>query len=165
MKEFYDKITKLNYIIRYSNTPRIKDETVAVHSFMVAAIILKLHEEYNFNLERALMLAICHDIPEFETNDICHVTKQRYPEIREVLKIAEIEALRDLPKSIKSAFQEYSDGETTESKIAHLADIIQCQQYASNEVKLGNLGHMEEIIERAKERIKIMQYKLQGAKR
>ena len=165
MKEFYNNITKLNYIVRYSNTPRIKDETVAVHSFMVAAIILKLHDEYYFNLERAVLLAICHDIPEYDTNDVSHITKKKYPQIRELLKKAEREALETMPLEVASAFAEYAEQETVEAKITHLADILQCSQYAGNEVQLGNVGHMQEVVELARLRDYEMRLQLKKYRR
>lgn len=40
----------LDYIVRYSNVPRIKNETVAAHSFFVALEVYKLYEEYEFDL-------------------------------------------------------------------------------------------------------------------
>ena len=48
--EYYNKIYRLEYIIRYSNVPRIHDESVASHSFFVAAILMKLNDDYDFDL-------------------------------------------------------------------------------------------------------------------
>lgn len=144
--EYYSKIIPLNYIIRYSNVPRIKDETVASHSFLVAAILFKLHEEYDFCLGHALKLAICHDMPEYEVNDITHATKKKYPKIAEALQEAEIAAINEMPNEVIDAYYEFEEGKTKEARFVIYADVIQCSQYAENEVALGNKGYMAQIV-------------------
>jgi len=146
IKEYYDKLMRLNYINRYSNLPRIKNETVAAHSFLVACIVIKLHELYDFDLEHALFLAICHDIPEYEVNDITHEIKQKYPNVAKALKDVEFTALQDLPSIILHAYIEFEKGESYESRIVALADVTQCMQYAENEVALGNDGYMSQVV-------------------
>ena len=63
------QIYNLDYIIRYSNVPRIKDETVAAHSFFVAMEVYQLREKYVFNLDKAIHIALCHDLPETYIDD------------------------------------------------------------------------------------------------
>jgi len=46
--DFYEKVYRLCYIIRYGNIPRIKDESVAEHTFLISAIILQLNDMYEF---------------------------------------------------------------------------------------------------------------------
>ena len=146
--EYYDKIYRLEYIIRYSNVPRVHDESVASHSFFVAAIVLKLHDEYDFNLGAALAMAISHDIPEYATNDLSHETKRLYPEIKEVLKKIEKVAVENMPRSIRWALEDYQ-GNSVESKMVHFADTLQCHQYAAHELQLGNSGYMQEVFDKS----------------
>lgn len=54
-------LNTLRHLVRYQNVQRIHSETVAEHSFIVAAFVLKLREYYVFNLEKALKLALIHD--------------------------------------------------------------------------------------------------------
>ena len=142
---YYTKIYRLEYIIRYSNVPRVHDESVASHSFFVAAIVLKLHDKYRFNLGLALQMAISHDMPEYMTNDLSHETKQLFPEIKEVLRKAEHKALLAMPTAVRDGCKMYSDSNLVEAKIVHLADAMQCNQYATNEIMLGNKGYMTEV--------------------
>ena len=57
-----NNIYRMKHIIRYSNIQRISNENIAEHSFFVAANILELSKEYEFNIGKALQMAIVHDI-------------------------------------------------------------------------------------------------------
>ena len=160
MKEsYYDKIYRLEYIIRYSNVPRVHDESVASHSFFVAAIVMKLSDSYMFDLGVALQIAISHDIPEYITNDLSHETKEMFPEIKEMLLKAETKALMTMPAAVQNAFQLYHVI-TTESLIVHLADAMQCNQYARHEISLGNLGYMISVEAGSAQRVAELKHKL-----
>lgn len=150
--EYYNTTYRLAYLIRYSNVPRIKDESVAEHSFFVSALVMHLSSKYSFDLGKALAIAICHDMPESVTNDISHETKKLFPEINSVLKKAEKEFASTLPSKIRESILSY-DEDSVEAKIVHLADAMQCYQYASNERDLGNNGYMLTVIESSTKRI------------
>lgn len=152
IEEYYEKVYRLAYIVRYSNVPRVKDESVAEHSFFVAAIVMKLHSKYDFDLGRALQMAIAHDMPESETNDISWAIKQRYPKIKEVLAEAEDDFANSMPCSVQVGLVEYSRC-TIESDIVKLADAMQCLQYANHEVLLGNRGYMLSVVDSSTKRI------------
>lgn len=158
--EFYDLMYRLEYLIRYSNVPRIHDESVASHSFFVCAILMDLRDKYNFNLDRALRVAISHDMPEARTNDISHETQKLYPKIKEALAEAEEAAAKELPLFAQLGVQEYTMCTTTEAKFVHFADAIQCYQYASHEISLGNKGYMSEVVDNASRRISILREEL-----
>ena len=146
MKEYIEAIYPLSYIIRYSNIPRIKDESVAEHSFYVAAIVQKLYDSYFFNLGIALNMAISHDIIEVHVNDIPHLIKRRHPKLTTLLKEIEKEEAKGFPRAVGVGIDDLTQ-DTIEAKIVHMADAIQCKQYAMNEIKLGNTGYMEEVEE------------------
>ena len=149
---FLEDIYRLRYIKRYSNIPTIHDESVAEHGFFVAAIVMDLHDSYEFNLGTALAMAIAHDMPEIELNDCPHIIKNKYPEIKEAYKICESKVARTMPTSIQLSINQYNKGISREAKFVHLADIMQCIQYAEGEVKLGNAGYMARVINRSMER-------------
>jgi 5'-deoxynucleotidase YfbR-like HD superfamily hydrolase len=48
-------------------------------------------------------------------------------------------------KDVYPSWLEYQELSTVEAKIVALADVIQVAQYAENEVKLGNTGHMFDV--------------------
>ncbi len=138
LTEYYNHIYRLSYITRYSNLPRIKDEDVAQHSFFVAAIVIKLSEKYTFDLTSAIAIAVCHDIVEADTNDITNDIKIKHPGFASELEIVELKELGKYPRPIETYAIEYMHQRTVESKIVKLADILQVQQYLSNEIDLGN---------------------------
>jgi len=168
MKEYYDKLIRLSYICRYSNIPRIKNESVAEHSFLVAALVIKLYEEYKFNLGAALLAAVAHDITEYVVNDVTHETKRLFPTIAKYMRKAEDVAADTLPEHARLGIKIFN-GEVqacyTESMVVQLADIIQCQQYAENEVRLGNSGYMARVVDESIVRQEILKSNLEAFRR
>jgi len=147
------KLYNLSYITRYSNTPRIKDENVAEHSFFVAIEVLNLYLDYDFNLGEAIIMSITHDIPEADTDDVNHLIKKKYPKLAKELKIVEKEIVETYPDFIKKPIFEFDKMETFESVIVNMADAIQCMTYSKNEIKLGNKGYMVEVYDNSKKRV------------
>lgn len=162
---FYANIYKLAYITRYSGVPRIKDESVAEHSFFVASLVIKLHEAYDFDIGTALQMAISHDWAEAFIGDITHITKVNYPEIGQAAHLAEMKAIKSFAPKIYSVLCEYSYQTSVEAKIVALADVIQVVQYAENEVKLGNTGYMIDVANSAYKRLEQLKEQLNEFKR
>jgi 5'-deoxynucleotidase YfbR-like HD superfamily hydrolase len=151
--QFYEDISVLAHIPRYSNVPRITSESVAEHSFFVAALVVKLHEEYTFNLERALTMAVVHDWGEVGAGDITVATKRRSYALSQAAHQVEEDTVATMlsPDKIEIWF-EYEEQSTVESRIVKLADIMQCIQYATMEVRLGNEGYMRKVLNESIER-------------
>lgn len=163
----FNTIYKLNNIIRYSNVSRISSENVAVHMYHVAAIVLQLFTEYEFNLEKALVMALSHDIPETEIDDISHATKMKNPAIAKALKDAESELIKQYPKFMMEAIEEFEIGSTLEAVIVQIADADQCSQYSWHEIhNLGNTSsEMENIYEHSVKRVNVLKDKIKSHKR
>lgn len=142
MKDIY----LLKNLIRYNNKFRIKDESVAEHTSIVALNVLLLHHEYSFNLERALIMALIHDIPEVFITDITHDVKQKYPDLAEILKDKEFLVMKEYFSEYYDIFVEFENSNTLEALIVKLADINSVTLYAENEIKLGNIDYMEDVI-------------------
>lgn len=162
--EFYNRLYGLCYITRYDTVPRVKDENVAEHSFLVSAMILKLEEVYSFDLGKALVIAVSHDILENETGDVGHIVKKNHSELYEVLKIVEKKALQKYPDAVKYGIKEYDSNDTIESKVVHLADAIQVLQYSTNEIRLGSNYYFDEVKENCLQRISILRKELEEFK-
>jgi 5'-deoxynucleotidase YfbR-like HD superfamily hydrolase len=153
IQEFYEQIYNLSHIQRYSTVPRIKNESVAEHSFFVAALVVRLHKDYQFDIGRAVSMAILHDWTESWIDDITVPTKRKFEEIELAISKAEIEvAHEEFPEPILSLWLEHKDGLSIESKIVHLADVMQCIQYAKGEVTLGN-KYMERVLNDSESRL------------
>lgn len=156
LEDYYHNIYRLTYITRYDTIPRIKDENVCEHSFLVSAIILKLHDMYKFDLGKALQISTAHDILEAETGDVGHFVKRNHKQLHIELKKAEKKDLKKYPIRVQEGIIEYDKNKSIESKIVHLADSIQVMQYANNEIKLGNNWYFDDVTKNCKKRIKII---------
>ena len=146
MKDQLSKIYNLRHITRYSNVERVRDESVAEHSFFVASIVLELYKDYDFNLGLALRMAICHDYPEVYVDDVSHKVKADYPEVARSLKKAEKEAIKLFSPIVIESYLSFEAHDTLESRIVKLADIIQVKQYCESEIRLGNNGYIKTVL-------------------
>lgn len=82
-------VYKLSNIIRYSQQNKIKNESVAEHSFYVMWFVNRLCTKYNLSDKirlLALEAALLHDIPEVITNDITYDVKRMIPEVSDLLQ-------------------------------------------------------------------------------
>lgn len=163
--EFYEKVYRLCYIIRYGNIPRIKDESVAEHTFLISAIILQLNDMYEFDLGKALVIATSHDMLEADTSDICHTLKRDDIELYNAIKKAEKSFASNYPKTVRYGIEEYDRNDTWESKIVHLADAQQCLQTANNEIKIGGNEYFVEVQVNSLKRIKKIKEQLEEIKK
>lgn len=155
-----DRLYRLQFITRYSNIPRVRDENVAQHSFFVASICLELMNGMDgIDREKVLTMAIVHDWAEADIDDIAHNIKRDYPKVKEALKEAELEAMSVYPDSILIPYIEYEEGQSKESMIVKLADTIQCVQYLEHEISLGN-KFMEPLLVESKSYVMILTSKL-----
>ena len=149
---WYKDLYRLQFITRYSNIPRVRDENVAQHSFYVASLCLEIMEGLDstkFNKAKVLTMAITHDWAEADIDDIAHNVKRDFPSIKKALKVAERKAMSKYPGYIQDSFQEYDESNTIEAHIVQLADTLQCVQYLESEVKLGN-RYMEPMLEESR---------------
>jgi len=158
---YANRIYKLRDLIRYNNSIRIKDESVAEHSAFVTLIVLELRRYYEFNLKKALIMAITHDLPEVYVSDVQHNVSKMFPKIKEAITDAEkIVWEKYFGKDLGKLNDEFNTGETTEGLIVQLADIISCIQYSQSEIKLGNEGYMREVYEGSVKRMEEIMMKL-----
>lgn len=138
----YQILNFFEEVFRLKRTPRagfwyygVKDpESVAEHVFGVALItyisgkILKEQGE-NLNLERAIKMAIIHELGEALIGDI-HLEARRY--LGKSVEAGERKAFEDmastLPDSIKEElldlYEEFDKGETIEAKLVRSADKV-----------------------------------------
>jgi len=154
--DFIHQIYILRDLERYNNTMRIKSESVAEHSAFVTLIVLKLYEEYTFDLQKALIMAITHDVPEVLITDVPHNVKRRFPKVKEAVKNEEVAIFDSIFPQYTKLFKDLEEDTTVEAKIVVLADILSCVQYSTSEVKLGNTGYMSKVLQESEDRAKIL---------
>ena len=136
---FSRDIDVLRSLIRYQNCNRLVNESVAEHSFYVASFVMKLREYYDFNLERALKMALIHDIPESRISDVPHNIKTANPKLSAALEEAENKVLNDMfyPEGV-TLVADFNGTVSPEGKVCALADVLSVVLYANDEIKCGN---------------------------
>ncbi len=139
LDEYYSRIYRLAFITRYSNQFRVTNEDVAQHSFFVAAIVLQLHDEYTFDLGKALLAAICHDIPEADLGDVSYALRRNNKVLANEINKVEQEVIKKYPQVVGEGLDIFNS-DSSEGHVVQLADAIQVFQYAIIEVSLGNVN-------------------------
>ena len=84
-KEKLLEMYKLKNITRYNHRTRLKDESVAEHSFFTTLITLELCKRFELDNESMLaciLKSLLHDMPETELNDITYDVRSRLISIR-----------------------------------------------------------------------------------
>lgn len=141
-EEEFDALSTLSNVSRYNTRYRIKNESVAAHSFYTiwfASVVcshLGLSSEVT---QKAMECAMVHDIPEIYINDITYDCKQMIPEITQLIEPYEraiIDKLSDVADSI--LFDPKNIEEQLIGLIVRYADVISVKQYSISEIKLGN---------------------------
>ncbi|MCH8311162.1 MAG: Uma2 family endonuclease [Chloroflexi bacterium] len=97
-----DMLYRLAYLTRYSNMPRVKDESVAEHCFFVALKVIGLAKEYDFNVGSAVTMAIIHDLPEIYLSDMTWETKTAFPDLA-----VEVVSPSDTAAEVNAKVEEY----------------------------------------------------------
>jgi 5'-deoxynucleotidase YfbR-like HD superfamily hydrolase len=145
MNKFYDTIGNLTHVYRYNDVYAINRESVAEHSFMVASIVVKLAEKWDFDLGHALAMAVTHDWAESVMGDITVKAKARFPLLNDVVCHTERVIYNTEFPFVESTWKEFEDGNTIESLVVKYADVLQCMLYAKKEIELGNKGYMHDV--------------------
>lgn len=162
--DFFMRSYSLEHTKRYSMKPVIHQESVATHSYFVALGVLLMSKDYMFDLDKALKIAICHDLSEMEISDVNHLVKKNYPGIAQALKAAEYEIVKGFPEQLSLYCSMYDD-ESPEALAVHYADALQCLQYSDNEMKLGNQGYMVDVYVNSNRRLAVLKEKLKSYER
>ena len=140
-------VYKLSNIIRYSQQNKIKNETVAEHSYYVSWFVNRLCTKYSLSDTIRLMAleaALLHDVPEVITNDITYDVKRMIPEVPALLQPYEEEVIREHSlRAHKVLFNPETNDEIVAKKIVKHADILSVLQYCQNEEELGNKNFTE----------------------
>jgi len=128
---FIEEIEKLKHINRINTlSNRSRQESVAEHSWHLAMIILILKDELdiNFDVVKAIKIALVHDLVEIYTGDTwpSNDKEKEYKKVRE--KKAAKKLFNKLPTSlkeeIKGYWMDYENAKSQEAKIVKGLDKI-----------------------------------------
>lgn len=136
------KFYELKNLIRFGLYFRLKDETVAEHSFYVTLftrmICYDLEVSHNI-LIHSLTYALIHDIPEIEVGDIVHPAKEKNSILDVAVKTSERIAMSKIMPQFLNLYKDVNDGMYEQVRlIVQLADVLSVIQYALLEIKMGN---------------------------
>lgn len=162
LKELLDgDMSRIRNVVRFSNSTRIKDESVAEHSFftvyysMVLAHTLMTEEGVSIDMGRLLSGAILHDVDEAKSGDFVRHFKYMDKDLKKHIEDATFkimqrafEPLFDRNRSAEynnepsNTFQRLwasaKDPETLEGDIVAFADFLSVLSYVMNEIDCGN---------------------------
>jgi putative hydrolase of HD superfamily len=140
--KFFETVSRLKDVERAGWTERgvKKPETSADHTLMVALMVLVLGKGKKIDLDKAVKMALIHDLPESIVGDI--ISKDKWEAggkmwKKEITKL-ERKAMHDLSslsgsKEILELWEEFDEQKTPESQcvdqVDRLATIFQAMEY------------------------------------
>ena len=131
-------------------------ESVADHSYATSMIAMLLSDAEGLDTERAVRMALMHDLAESVTGDITPSQMSRDQKARRERRAMEgiLSGLPDrLRRKYASLWQEYIEGETPEAALVHDADrwdmVLQAGRYCGR----GRADLLEGIAEYGRDRI------------
>lgn len=161
--EHLEEVRNLMELKRYQNKLKIRERSVAEHSWFVSKVAhgLALWErdkfkDFEVDMEKVLFFAINHDIVESYTGDIISTTKDLF-DIRRELALGEETIFKDqiantIPNSWGNMYigmnSELASLASIESKIVKAADIIDRVFECLEEINIGNKKYYEEILDK-----------------
>ncbi|MFH1584950.1 MAG: YfbR-like 5'-deoxynucleotidase [Patescibacteria group bacterium] len=160
----------LAHITRFNATPQHFPESVAEHSFYTAyftGLLCDLLREAGeeADKEKALSMALLHDMEEMFSGDILtpfkHYSSEVTDAIRKVNKEAIPQVFEGLPQKLKESYialwTEEGQGETREAEIVKVADRLSLLAKCAEEVKVGN-AFFEKVYESQRELLENLKF-------
>jgi putative hydrolase of HD superfamily len=113
-------------------------ESVADHVFRTAMITFALaHTETSVDADRALRLALVHDLPEARTGDLNYMN-QKYAEADEERASKDLADGLPFGGELEELLAEYRDESTPEAVLVHDADQLELLMSLKEQLDLGN---------------------------
>lgn len=143
------KMYSLKNITRFSNMPRLSQESVMEHSYYVAHLCHKFSRHIKLDIAKILLMAMYHDGPEIILGDIISLPKRKYPEFKKSVEEVEEKIVDDYFPELLDILTEYRKQKSIEAKLVKLSDILSVLHYCRHELDLGN-SYFDEIYENTK---------------
>ena len=150
MNEFFAYINRMKYINRWGLMQGTHPENDMEHTMQVVMLTHALAEISKqrcgnaVDLEKALLIAMYHDVSEVITGDLATPVKYANPRIKaafhDIEEVAVEKLLTMLPDDLKPGFEPYLLPETDrrEYRIAKAADKLSAYLKCVEELKYGN---------------------------
>lgn len=139
--ETLTEIPRFGYILSGVENP----EKVSSHSFNVAFLAMIIAPQIEgINADKAIKMALVHDLPESMTTDLPLVSKQFFSKDEAEHKAAKI-LCKDFPEMLE-LFEEYASKNTQESMLVHDLDKLQMLVRATR-YRRTNRGDMSKFLD------------------
>lgn len=148
---FFAMLSRMKYIFRWSLMRNTRMENICEHSQDVAVIAHALALLHNrrfggqVNVERCVLLAMYHDVPEILTGDLPTPVKYNNPAIREAYRSVERasaeQLLSQLPADLQDEYRSLllpTDENAEEKRLVKAADKIAALVKCIEETTQGN---------------------------
>ena len=147
---FFAMLSRMKNIRRWALMRNTRSENICEHSHEVAvvahalALMTNRHYGGNVDVNRCVLLAVYHDVPEILTGDMPTPVKYYNPAIREAYRQVEESAceklLEMLPEDLRSDYSSLllSEDESKEWQIVKAADKISALIKCIEELSQGN---------------------------
>ncbi len=149
--------SRLKNIVRYSNSHRIQDESVAEHSFSAALYCLVIGQELRvkgleIDVELAVKRALIHDIEESHSGDFIRTFKHSDPELAKAIESAASKFAMVLFKEMASpavaqnlfGMWENAKDRSLEGMLVEFADFLSVVSYVLREASMGNRALLQD---------------------
>ena len=145
--EGLDRIPRIGYAARGVDHP----ESVAEHSFHVALLVWALGRSEPIDLERALAMALVHDLAEGRTGDLPRTVAGHLPPgVKHALESSVMRELFGADHDAVALFEEYVVGDSAEARFVHACDRLQLLLKAHLYQRWGT-GDLDELFEHPSE--------------
>lgn len=144
---------------------KVKDpESVADHSYRLALMVMIFGKKFKVDQEKALKMALIHDLPEAECGDIAsrlkeedqlYSNKEKARIERKALKKM-VKGLKDkkLAEELVGLWEEMEKGESQEARLVKQLDKLECLLQTFEYEKQGRNGmNLQEFYDFAEERV------------
>lgn len=149
MFHFFALLHRMKYIGRWSLMRNTRQETLSEHTldvcFITHALVSINHASFDgkANLEKALLLALYHDVPEIFTGDLPTPVKYYSPALKaaydEIEQAASSRLLAHLPESMQGDYAPFFSGEDCyEKQLVKAADKLSALCKCITELCSGN---------------------------
>lgn len=153
-------LARLRFIIRFSNCPRIHNESVGEHSFYTALYSYMIGTGLKFcgweiDMGRLLGKALMHDVDECFSGDFIRMFKHSSPALKSEIDKASSVFTQKLAKNLSSSkllsdtfFNDWKKAkEEDEGRVVAFADYLSVLSYVMQEIELGNVRMRRQIVE------------------
>lgn len=155
-RHFFAMLSRMKYIFRWSLMRNTRMENICEHSqdvaVLVHALALLQNKRFggNVNVERCVLLAMYHDVPEILTGDLPTPVKYNNPDIKNAYRSLETvsanQLIGQLPPDLQDEYRALllpTDTKSKEYRLVKAADKLAALIKCIEELKAGNAEFLQ----------------------